>query len=156
MEEQNTPQQPSQQPQPALVPASDPASTSVPAPASEEPKRILCIEDERFIAELYKRALEKLGYEVDVIPDGKLGMEAALTDRYDVILLDIMVPQVMGVDILPKLRERQPPLKAKIVVATNLEQDKESRAGMENVADGYIIKAEVTPHEVAEIVRSLV
>ena len=164
MEEQQTPQpqtpqnpaSPDIQPVPPATPSQDSAQAAGQTAPAEGPKRVLCIEDERFIAELYRRSLEKSGFAVDIIPDGQLGLDAALTDDYDVILLDIMVPQIMGVDILPKLRAHQPPLKAKIIVATNLEQDKQLRANMENAADGYIIKAEVTPNEVTEMVRRLV
>ncbi len=117
--------------------------------------RVLCIEDERFIGELYKRALENAGYSVDVIPDGQLGLEAVLTDTYDVVLLDIMVPQVLGIDILHQVRNQKPDLKAKIIITTNLEQDDASRAKIEQEADGYIIKAEITPRQLVEFLKQL-
>lgn len=118
-------------------------------------KRILCIEDERFIGELYKRALEKAGYQADIIVDGQEGLDAILTDTYDIVLLDIMVPQVLGIDILHRVRAEKPNLKAKIVITTNLEQDKKSRAEIEQEADGYLIKAEITPHQLVEFLEQL-
>jgi DNA-binding response OmpR family regulator len=110
-------------------------------------KRVLVIEDERFIGELYKRALEKAGYSVDILMDGQQGLQAALTDVYDVILLDIMVPQILGIDVLQRLRTEKPDLKAKIIIATNLQQDEAARAEIEKSADGYLIKAEITPRQ---------
>ena len=124
-------------------------------PTANPKKRILCIEDERFIGELYKRSLEKAGYAVDLVPDGQQGLDAILTDTYDVILLDIMIPQVLGIDVLREVRTRKPDLKAKIVITTNLEQDEKTRAQIEKEADGYLIKAEITPHELVDFLNQL-
>src|SRR3989344_1701811 len=129
----------------------DESNHQTPAAAAQaRPKRVLCIEDEFFISELYSRALKKAGYEVTVEVDGMKGLSMAMTDEYDIVLLDIMVPNVVGVDILKHLREERPHLKAKIVITTNLEQSKENRAEMEKLADGYIVKAEVTPRQLVD------
>lgn len=118
-------------------------------------KRILCIEDEQFIGELYSRALTKAGHEVLVISSGLKGLEEAEKDTYDVILLDIMVPDLLGIDVLAKLRAEMPNLKAKIIITTNLEQDETARQAVEKQADGYIIKAEITPRQLVEFVDQI-
>lgn len=118
-------------------------------------KRVLCIEDERFIGDLYRRALEQAGYEVTLLADGQEGLNAILTDAYDIVLLDIMIPQILGIDVLQEVRARKPDLRAKIIVTTNLEQDDKSRAQIENNADGYLIKAEVTPRELVAYLQQL-
>lgn len=115
-------------------------------------KKILCIEDEPFIGDLYKRAFEKAGYSFEVISDGYEGMNRAKSDEFDIILLDIMIPQILGIDVLHELRKIHN-LKAKIVIATNLEQDEETRAKIEQEADAYVIKAEITPSELVEFVK---
>lgn len=136
-------------------------STTPPTPAQntqpQEPSRrsILCIEDEQFIGELYKRALEKAGYEVTVIPDGLEGLEAAKTNQYDIILLDIMIPSILGIEVLNRLRHDKPDLKSKVIITTNLEQDPASKRAIEQQADGYIIKADVTPRQMVEFVRNI-
>lgn len=122
---------------------------------SDQPKKVLCIEDERFIGELYKRALEKANYEVTVIPDGQAGLEAIMTDVYDFVLLDIMVPQILGIDVLNKVRADKPDLRAKIIITTNLEQDEQSRLAVEEAADGYLIKAEITPRQLVTILDQM-
>lgn len=121
------------------------------------PKKVLCIEDEHFISELYARALTKAGYSVDVQLDGQKGLTAAQTDVYDIILLDLMVPTITGIDILRALRDpaQTPKLRAKIIITTNLEQREEVRADIEQQADGYIVKAEITPHELVEFLSGL-
>lgn len=112
---------------------------------------ILCIEDEHFISELYARALTRAGYDVKVVVDGEEGLKEAQTDKYDIILLDIMIPNLTGTEILSRLRAADaPPLHSKIIIATNLEQGEEGRAAVEQRADGYIVKAEMTPRQLVE------
>ncbi len=119
-------------------------------------KRILCIEDERFISELYARSLTKAGYEVKVIIDGKDALQEALTDSYDIILLDMMIPTITGFEILRQIRgDDSPKLKAKVIITTNLEQADEDREAIEKQADGYIIKAEVTPLQLVKFLDQL-
>ncbi|HEU4966945.1 MAG TPA: response regulator [Candidatus Saccharimonadales bacterium] len=120
-------------------------------------KRVLCIEDERFITELYARALTRGGYSVDFETDGQKGLQKAQTDSYDVILIDLMVPTIDGIEILRSLRDpaKTPRLKAKVIIITNLEQRDEVRADIERQADGYIIKAEITPRELVSILDNL-
>ena len=118
-------------------------------------RKVLCIEDEFFISELYSRALSRAGYDVEVVVDGLKGLSMAMTDAYDMILLDIMVPNMTGIEILRHLREEKPDLRAKIVITTNLDQGKENRAEIEKHADGYIIKAEVTPRQLVEFLDSV-
>ncbi len=113
--------------------------------------RILCIEDEFFISELYARALNKAGYEVNVIVDGEEGLLEAKTNQYDIILLDLMVPNITGMEILNQLRGRDGSgFSGKIIITTNLEQGEQGRGELEKLADGYVVKAEVTPHELVE------
>ena len=133
-------------PQPIIISPSVPVS-----------RTILCIEDEHFIGELYERALHKAGYQVTVIPDGQQALVAAQTDKYDIILLDLMIPNLTGIEILRTLRDPvlTPHLKAKIIIATNLEQREDVRQDIQKQADGYVVKAELTPHELVEFVNNI-
>ncbi len=124
-------------------------------PQTPRNRRVLCIEDEHFIGELYARALTKAGYDINVIVDGVKGLEEAKTNQYDIILLDLMIPNMTGIDLLKKLRTDVPNLKAKIIITTNLEQKEETRKGIESQADGYIIKAEITPHQLVQILDGI-
>lgn len=130
---------------------SEPESTS-PADVSTK-KSILFVEDEPFIGDLYKRAFEKAGYDVELTMDGNTGLDRARTKQFDIIVLDIMIPQILGIDVLHELR-KIPNLRAKIVIATNLEQDQETRSQIEKEADAYVIKAEITPTEFVEFLKN--
>lgn len=120
-------------------------------------KKILCIEDERLISDLYTRALTRAGYDVTVVVDGRKGLEEAQTDAYDIILLDLMLPNMLGSDVLRRLTDRTetPKLHARIVIATNLEQADKTRAEIESKADAYIVKAEMTPKQLVEFLENL-
>jgi DNA-binding response OmpR family regulator len=120
-------------------------------------RNVLCIEDEHFIGELYGRALTKAGYRVTVITDGAKGLEEARTGKYDLILLDLMLPNLTGIEILRQLRDPavQPPIKSKIIITTNLEQRDDVRADIEKQADAYLVKAEFTPRQLVDFVNKI-
>lgn len=120
-------------------------------------KTILCIEDDRFIGEMYVRSLKKAGYEVDWIVDGNDGLIAARNKQYDVILLDVMLPERRGTDILEALRGGKEDLipHSHVIILTNFEQDDESRAAMQKNADAYLIKAEITPKKLIHLIEQL-
>jgi DNA-binding response OmpR family regulator len=131
-----------------MEPTTNPASNG---------RSVLCIEDEHFISELYTRALTKGGYRVTVLADGQEALAEAQTNKYDIILLDLMVPNLTGIEILRVLRDpaRVPALKSKIIITTNLEQRDDVRADIEKQADGYLVKAEITPHELVDFVNAI-
>jgi CheY-like chemotaxis protein len=120
-------------------------------------KKVLCIEDEHFISELYVRSLSKAGSSVDVELDGSEGLKKAQTNQYDIILLDLMIPTLTGIEVLRALRdpEQTPELKAKVIITTNLEQREDVRADIEKQADGYLVKAEITPRELVDILAAI-
>ncbi|HET7059832.1 MAG TPA: response regulator [Candidatus Saccharimonadales bacterium] len=120
-------------------------------------RTILCIEDEHFISELYSRALTSGGYKVTVISDGMEGLAAAETNQYDIILLDLMLPNLTGIEILRRLRDpaRAQPIRSKIIITTNLEQREDVQADIEKQADGYLVKANFTPRELVEFLNKI-
>ena len=119
-------------------------------------KTVLCIEDDRFIGEMYVRSLRKAGYSVDWVIDGNDGLIVAQNQPYDVILLDVMLPEKRGTEILSTLRGEEDLIpNSKVIVLTNFEQDAESRSAMENQADAYLSKAEITPKKLISVIEDL-
>ena len=118
---------------------------------------ILIVEDDRFIGEMYVRSLRHQGYTVDWMIDGSDGLVAARNKPYDLILLDIMLPEVRGTDILRELKkpEDNQSANAKVIIMTNFDQDADSREAMERDADGYLIKAEITPRKLLELIGQM-
>ena len=119
-------------------------------------KTILMVEDDRFIGEMYVRSLKKADYDVDWMVDGNDGLIAARNKDYDLILLDVMLPERRGTEILEALRGTEDLIpNSKVLVLTNFEQDEESRSAMEAHADGYLIKAEITPSKLLSVIAQL-
>jgi DNA-binding response OmpR family regulator len=117
---------------------------------------ILMIEDDRFIGEMYVRSLRAANYQVDWVLSGKEGALAAVAKSYDLILLDIMLPETQGTVVLDVLRGSEDKIpKSRVIVMTNFDQDDESRAAMQAKADGYLIKADITPRKLLDIISQM-
>lgn len=117
---------------------------------------ILIVEDDRFIGEMYVRSLKKAGYDVDWMVDGNDGLIAARNKAYDLVLLDVMLPERRGTEILEVLRGTEDLIpESRVIVLTNFEQDEDSRAAMEARADAYLIKAEITPAKLLAVIQAL-
>ena len=120
-------------------------------------KTILCIEDDRFIGEMYVRSLQKAGYNVTWVVDGNDGLVAAKNQTFDLIILDLMLPERRGDQILDSLRKNDVDLvpNSKILVMTNFEQDEASRNVVLERVDGYLIKADITPRKLLEVIEAM-
>ena len=121
-------------------------------------KTILVIEDDRFIGEMYVRSLKLAGYDVEWAIDGHDGLVMATNKPYDLILLDIMLPEMRGPEILERIRNYENEQKlqhSRIIVMTNFDQDEKSRTALQNSADAYLIKAEITPRRLIEVIQQL-
>lgn len=119
-------------------------------------KTILMIEDDRFIGEMYVRSLRQAGFMVDWVVSGLEGYKAALAKQYDLILLDIMLPEQTGTEVLRQLRGDKDMIPdSKMIVLTNFAQDEASVAAMAAQADAYLIKAEITPRHLIEIIHEI-
>ena len=120
-------------------------------------KTILFVEDDKPIAQMYSRVLEREGYQVDFAVDGAEGLKKAQAKTYDIVLLDIMMPEKTGIEVLNELRgpDGKGNPDTKIVILTNLAQDKTSQEALKAQADAYIIKADIVPSQLAGIINSL-
>lgn len=120
-------------------------------------KTILVIEDDRFIGEMYVRSLQRAGFEVDWVTSGTEGVTAASQKAYDLLLLDVMLPEQQGTEVLRTLRSNDHDKipHSRVIVLTNFDQDDESRAAMQAKADGYLIKADITPKKLIDIIHQM-
>lgn len=119
-------------------------------------KKILIIEDEVFIADLYARQLTKAGYLVKTVNDGTAGLQTLTTEQFDLLLLDIMLPGLNGLEILKQWKLKNPNSPMVVLLLTNLGQDSVIKEGFQLGANGYLIKAAYTPDQVlAEVKKAL-
>lgn len=119
-------------------------------------KKILLVEDETELRELYQILLSGEGYQVDAVADGKAGLEAMQRGGYDLVLLDIMLPFIDGLDVLERNAQSNNPHKQpndSVVLLTNLAQDQTIAKGLEYGVRGYMIKSDYNPEQLLEAVR---
>lgn len=101
-------------------------------------RTILVVEDEKPISDILKFNLEKSGHEVLCAYDGEEGLNIALTENVDLILLDVMLPKMEGFDVLKKVREKKQ--NVPILMLTAREEEVDKILGLEWGADDYITK----------------
>lgn len=118
-------------------------------------KTILMIEDDRFIGEMYVRSLRQAGYDVEWAIDGRDGLVMATNKTYDLVLLDIMLPELRGQEILREIKKNPVAKHSHVAVMTNFDQDEETRQEIEHNVDAYFVKAEITPRRLLEIVQQI-
>jgi DNA-binding response OmpR family regulator len=110
------------------------------APTGDAPNlmRILVVEDDRALAESIAQGLEEAGMAVDTVSDGEAGLAAALTVAYDVVVLDVMLPQRDGFQVSAGLRDRR--VQTPILMLTGRDSVDDRVTGLESGADDYLAK----------------
>ena len=115
--------------------------------------KIAIIEDDQAIAQMYRIKFEAEGYEVETAENGKLGLALAEEMKPDIILLDLMMPEMNGDEMLAKMRKTDWGKDIKVVILTNMGEqeipDEVKKLGVSAV----ILKADMTPRQVAELVK---
>lgn len=117
--------------------------------------KIAIIEDDIAIVEMYRTKFEHLGYAVETAGDGKTGIALIEDFKPDVVLLDLMMPNVTGFDLLSELRRNPLIAHTKIIVLTNMGDTETATRVYKMTADDFIVKAESTPQQVADRVKAL-
>lgn len=117
--------------------------------------KVAIVEDDQAIAQMYRIKFEAEGFTVDTAENGKLGLALAESMKPDIILLDLMMPEMNGGEMLAKLRASDWGRNIKVVVLTNMgEQEIPQEVTNLGVSD-VILKADMTPRQVADLVKKL-
>jgi DNA-binding response OmpR family regulator len=115
--------------------------------------KVAIIEDDQTISQMYRFKFEAEGYDVQTAENGKLGLQLCESMRPDIILLDIMMPEMTGDQMLVELRSKDWGKDIKVIVLTNMGEQEIPPALRELGVSGVILKADMTPRQVAELVR---
>lgn len=118
-------------------------------------QKILLIEDDELIRDLYVRQFAQAGLLAEGVANGRTGLETAFKGGYSLILLDIMLPDINGLEILKKLKEYPQTQKIPVVLLSNLGQDEIVKQGFNLGAEGYLIKLQYTPEQVIQEVKNI-
>jgi len=119
-------------------------------------KSILLVDDDMTLREMYTERLKAEGYGVMTARDGEEALQIATDNHPNVILLDIMMPKINGLDVLKKLKEQSETKDIPVIVLTALIQDQERKESMARGANDYIVKSETMPGEVIDKVHALI
>lgn len=119
------------------------------------PKRILLIEDEDLIRDLFKRQLDLAGFTTDAYPTGADFNKAISENSYDLLLLDIMLPDTNGLELLKAAKAQEKTKNVPVIMLTNLGQDELIKDAFKIGADSYLVKAAYTPDQIVDEVKKV-
>lgn len=117
-------------------------------------KHILLAEDESALRELYKSLLEQEGYEVTAVENGEAAYQVLVKQTFDLLLLDILMPKLSGLELLEILQKEQKLSAANaIVMLTNLSDDTKIAEALKFGIRGYMVKSNYTPDTFTQEIR---
>lgn len=113
----------------------------------------MIVEDDSFVMDIYQTKLSQEGHSVIEATNGVEAMKKLETEKPELILLDIVMPYMDGIEVLKKIKEKDDLKKIPIILLTNLSQKEEINAGLGLGASDYLIKSHFTPSEVMEKIK---
>jgi len=118
--------------------------------------KILLVDDDAFLRDMYATKFTQAGDEVQVAQNGNEALSYLADYAYDVVIMDMVMPGMSGLDLLTEIQKEPSTKKSKYIVLSNQGEQTDIRAAEEAGADGYIIKAESIPSEVVTKVHNIV
>ena len=118
-------------------------------------KSILLVEDDPFIVDIYNTKLKQAGFDVDIAQDGERAIDKLEEKKPDLVILDIVLPQVDGWEVLRRIKNNPDLKNLKVIVFSNLGQQEEIEKGIKLGSVKYLIKAHYTPSQVVEQIKEL-
>ncbi|HUD08555.1 MAG TPA: response regulator [Candidatus Saccharimonadales bacterium] len=120
-----------------------------------EKKKILIVEDDNFVAEVYFAKLTEMGYEAILAQNGEEGIATLKKDKIDMILLDILMPIMNGMEMLEEIKKREDWKNIPVILLTNVGEKESIQKVREMGVKNYLIKSHFTPAEVIEKIESV-
>lgn len=117
--------------------------------------KILIVEDDVYLLKLYQEIFSKDGFEVETAEDGEQAIKKATTFLPEVVLLDLMLPYVDGFAVLESLKSNPKTKEALVIVATNLDSEKQREKAKTLGAAAFLVKSGDTPGNVIEEVKKV-
>ncbi len=115
--------------------------------------KIAIIEDDLAIAQMYRLKFEAEGYQAEIAENGKLGLALCEQMKPDMVLLDLMMPEMNGDEMLEKMRQTDWGKHIRVIILTNV-GEQEAPEGLKKLdVSAFIVKADMTPHQVADLVK---
>lgn len=118
-------------------------------------RKILIVEDDKFVSELYEHQFSKNDFTTKVAGDGEKALDLIKSEKFDAILLDIMIPKIDGVEVLKRLKADATTKDIIVIILSNLGQDELIKQSLQIGAKAYIIKSLYTPDQVVAETKSI-
>lgn len=118
-------------------------------------KKILIIEDDRLLRKVINKKLERENYKVIEATDGEEGLKFSDSEQPDLILLDLVLPEIDGFDVLAKLKKNPNTLKIPVIILSNLGDEEKVEKGMRLGAADYLIKAHLDPGDIIKRIKKI-
>lgn len=115
--------------------------------------KVAIIEDDLAISQMYRIKFEAEGYEVETAENGKVGLALAESMKPDIILLDLMMPEMRGDEMLAELRKTDWGKNTKVIILTNMGEQEIPEEVKKLGVSAVILKADMTPRQVADLVK---
>lgn len=122
---------------------------------ADQAKKIIIVEDDDMIRQLFAGELRKAGFEVTDFGLGADGVKSIETQKYDLVLLDIMLPDVNGLEIVKRVRGSNTNSGSTVVMLTNLGQDNVISEAYKLGANGFLIKSAYSPEQVVDEIKKI-
>lgn len=119
-------------------------------------EQILLVEDDPFLIDIYTTKLKEAGFSIEVAVNGEEAIRKIKEKRPDLVVLDIVLPQIDGWEILRKIKSEPKFKNLKVIILSNLGQKEEVEKGMDLGAVKYLIKAHYTPSQVVEEIKKII
>src|SRR3989344_3351242 len=118
-----------------------------------EPKKILIIDDDFLVSDIYSMELQKAGFAAITANNGESGLSKIQLEKPNLILLDIVMPGLDGLQVLEKIRSNPELNNLKVILLSNLKDESTIKNGLAHGANGYLIKTALTPQQIVSEVR---
>lgn len=118
-----------------------------------EKAKILIIEDDKFLLKLYSDKLRREGFEVAGAISGEEGLNKVFGEKPDLVLLDLVLPQKSGFEILSEMKLNPETKDIPVVILTNLGQESDIQRGLELGAAAYLVKTEFSVNQLPELIK---
>lgn len=118
--------------------------------------KVLVVEDDVSILNSYAFVLSKKGYEVTPVGDAKLALAECAKQQFDVIVLDMLLPEISGIDFMKQANLKMTSPDTKVIVLSNTESAKIQEEAMALGAVEYVLKVEATPYDLADKIAALI
>ncbi len=115
--------------------------------------KVLIVEDDQFLSKMYGKKFQLAGYQVEIAMDGQDGLSKMRLTKPDIVLMDIMMPKLNGLDAIIQAKSDALIKNIPILVLTNLTNTDDASMAVKNGAVGYLIKSDFTPTQVVDKVK---